>query len=152
MKITGNTILITGGGSGIGRRLAELLQAAGNQVIIAGRDTPPLGDVTSASPGMKSVLLDVDDPTAIRAVAADITKTYPSLNVLMNVAGIMRPEKLVAAPENLADSEAIITTYMLRFLSSGAWNDLEFYRRREVGLTASRDCGKARTRRYRSIC
>src|ERR1700687_5155770 len=94
MKITGNTILITGGGSGIGRRLAEKVQASGTQVIIAGRRRQALEETTKANPGMKSVTLNIEAPASIRAVAAQLAKEFPELNVLINNAGIMRPEKL----------------------------------------------------------
>ena len=61
MQITGNTILITGGGSGIGRGLAESFHQEGNQVIVCGRRQQMLDDVTSANPGIKSLLLDIND-------------------------------------------------------------------------------------------
>jgi uncharacterized oxidoreductase len=111
MNITGNTILITGGGSGIGRGLAESFHQLGNQVIIAGRRRQFLDEVTSANPGMESATLDIADAASIRDFAAKITKDYPGLNVLVNNAGIMRAEKLKRA--ELADSEAIITTNLL---------------------------------------
>jgi uncharacterized oxidoreductase len=113
MKINGNTILITGGGSGIGRGLAEALQALGNQVIIAGRRKHALEATTAANPGMKSVPLDIDDAGSIRAFAAQLATEYPALNVLINNAGIMRLENLQAQPEDLGDAEAIITTNLL---------------------------------------
>jgi uncharacterized oxidoreductase len=111
MKITNNTILITGGGSGIGRGLAEAFHALGNQVIIAGRRQHALDEVTDANPGMASVTLDIDDPEAIRSFAEEVTEFHPTLNVLINNAGIMRPENL-KAPQ-AADAEAIITTNLL---------------------------------------
>lgn len=113
MKITGNTILITGGGSGIGRGLAEALHAAGNQVIIAGRRQQVLDDTIAANPGMKSATLNVEDAAAIRSFAHSITNDYPALNVLINNAGIMRREDLLAQPDDLADAEATVTTNML---------------------------------------
>ncbi len=113
MKTTGNTILITGGGSGIGRGLAEAFQALGNQVIIAGRRKQALDETTAANPGMQSVVLDVEDASHIRAFADSFTKDYPTLNVVINNAGIMRAENLLTTPEGLDDMEAMITTNLL---------------------------------------
>jgi uncharacterized oxidoreductase len=111
MKITDNTILITGGGSGIGRGLAEAFHALGNKVIIAGRRQSVLEETTNANPGMASVTLDIDDPDAIRSFAQEVTELHPTLNVLINNAGIMRPENLKAP--KVEDAEDIITTNLL---------------------------------------
>ncbi len=113
MKITGNTILITGGGSGIGRGLAEALQQAGNQVIIAGRRKQVLEETTAAHPGIKAITLDIENAASIHSFAEQVATEYPALNVLINNAGIMRPENLQAQPEDLADAEAIVTTNLL---------------------------------------
>lgn len=113
MKLNGNTILITGGGSGIGRGLAQSLQAMGNQVIIAGRRRQVLEKATQACPGMKSIVLDIEDPASIRSVAAEMAKGYPGLNVLINNAGIMRAEDLRDQQNDLADAEAILRTNLL---------------------------------------
>ncbi len=113
MKITDNTILITGGGSGIGRGLAEAFHRLGNQVIIAARGQKSLDETIAANPGMKSVTLDVSDPKSIQSFAAQVTKDYPSLNVLINMAGIMRPEDLLEKPDDLSTAESTITTNLL---------------------------------------
>jgi uncharacterized oxidoreductase len=113
MNLSGNTILITGGGSGIGRGLAEALQKLGNTVIIAGRRKATLEEVTKANPGMKSLVLDIEDRAAIRGLAGRLTSEFPSLNVLINNAGIMRMEDLQHQQDDLSDAEAIITTNLL---------------------------------------
>ena len=113
MKPSGNTILITGGGSGIGRGLAVALHALGNQVIIAGRRQSVLDQTTAANPGMKSLVLDVEQPGNIRSFAADVAAAFPKLNVLINNAGIMRAEKLLSQPDDLADAEAMVATNLL---------------------------------------
>ncbi|HEY1160421.1 MAG TPA: SDR family NAD(P)-dependent oxidoreductase [Terracidiphilus sp.] len=113
MNLTGNTILITGGGSGIGRGLAEALHALGNQVVIAGRRRQALDETTAANSGMKSLTLDIEDPAAIRSFADAVAADFPSLNVLVNNAGTMRPEKLLDQPAGLADAEAMVTTNLL---------------------------------------
>jgi uncharacterized oxidoreductase len=113
MKLTGNTILITGGGSGIGRGLAEAFQALGNTVIIAGRRRQALEETVAANPGMQLAQLDIESAPAIREFAAKMAKEYPALNVVIHNAGIMRPENLLEQPEELTDAEAIITTNLL---------------------------------------
>ena len=113
MNPSGNTILITGGGSGIGRGLAESFHALGNQVVIAGRRRQALDETTAANPGMKALTVDVRDPASLRALAAQAIAEFPALNVLINNAGIMRPEKLLAQQPDLADAEAIVATNLL---------------------------------------
>ena len=106
MKLTGNTILITGGGSGIGRSLAEALHHRKNQVIIAGRRKDRLTEVAKANPGMAWTELDIEDPTSISAVAKKLTAEYPKLNVLMNNAGVMHIDD-VSAP---IDDKLLVST------------------------------------------
>ncbi len=113
MNISGNTILITGGGSGIGRALAEAFHARGNQVIVAGRRPGALDETTATNPGMHSAVLDVEDRDAIPAFAARIAAEFPTLNVLVNNAGIMRRETLTASPVDLATAEATVATNLL---------------------------------------
>lgn len=113
MNPSGNAILVTGGGSGIGRGLAESLHDLGNQVIIAGRRQKALDETTAANPGMQSLILDVEQPGAISSFAADVVGKFPALNVLINNAGIMRAEKLLEQQEELTDAEAIIATNLL---------------------------------------
>ncbi len=89
MKLTDNTIFITGGGTGIGRGLAESLHKLGNKVIISGRRKEHLDATTKANLGMDSVELDISDPANITAVTKKLIADYPALNVLINNAGIM---------------------------------------------------------------
>lgn len=113
MKISGNTILVTGGNAGIGRALAEALQKEGNKVVITGRREAALRETVAANPGMDYAVLDVADAQAIKDFAAEIVKTHPALNVIVNNAGIMIPEDLTADPVDLAVAEATITTNLL---------------------------------------
>ena len=112
MKIADNTILITGGGSGIGRALAEAFHKAGNRVIISGRRKAVLDEVTAANPGMASMVMDATDAAGIRAFAEALVKAHPTLNAVINNAGIMKPENVPAA-DNLAIAEETIATNLL---------------------------------------
>jgi uncharacterized oxidoreductase len=113
MNITGNTILVTGGGSGIGRGLAEALHKLGNQVVIAGRRQSALNETTAANPGMKSLPLDIENPVSIKTLAKEAAAAFPTLNVLVNNAGIMRAENLNADAIDLAKSESIVAINLL---------------------------------------
>jgi uncharacterized oxidoreductase len=112
MKRTGNTILITGGGSGIGEALAHRFHDLGNTVIIAGRRQDALDKAVEGRADMHAVTLDVEDPAAIRAFAKTVVDRFPALNVLINNAGVMRRETVDTA-RDLADAEAMITTNVL---------------------------------------
>lgn len=111
MTLTQNTILITGGGSGIGRGLAEAFHALGNQVIIAGRRKHLLEKTAAANPGMQFRVLDQDDAGKIRTFAAQLISDFPGLNVLVNNAGIQRLEDMTSGLVD--DAETTITTNLL---------------------------------------
>ena len=113
MQTTGNTLLITGGGTGIGRGLAEAFHALGNQVVISGRTRKSLDETTAANPGMKSLTVDMTDPGSIHSFAGKLTEEFPALNAVVHNAGIMRNENLQDQPANLADVEATIATNLL---------------------------------------
>lgn len=112
MKTHGSTILVTGGGSGIGRALAQRWHDLGNSVIVAGRRQEALDETIAGRDGMLAYTLDIDDPAAIEAFAAEITERHPELNVLVNNAGVMRYED-VTTRRDLRDAEETITTNLL---------------------------------------
>ena len=113
MNMTGNTILITGGGTGIGRALAEALHVSGNTVVITGRRRDPLEQACAANPGMRWATLDVADAEAIKTFAAKIVVEHPALNVVIHNAGIMVAEEFAGARMDLAVPEATIATNLL---------------------------------------
>ena len=103
MKQSGNTILVTGGGSGIGEALAHRLHDAGNTVIIAGRRRDALEAATAGRANMHAMTLDIESAETIEAFAKELVAAHPALNVIVNNAGIMRYENL-SARRDLADA------------------------------------------------
>lgn len=112
MKITGNTILVTGGGSGIGLALAQRWHDAGNKVIVTGRNAAKLDAAIAGRPNMSAIALDVTDADAIAAFAKEIVAKHPALNVLVNNAGIMGTED-ASAKRDLTEAEATVVTNIL---------------------------------------
>ncbi|MGY0554120.1 SDR family oxidoreductase [Vreelandella sp. 2A-K22] len=112
MKTSGNTILITGGGSGIGRELALRFNALGNTVIVAGRRMETLEETIAGHQNMHAMVVDVEDPRAIVAFAEHVIAEHPRLNVLINNAGIMRREDLTST-HDLIDAEQTVVTNLL---------------------------------------
>ena len=112
MKTTGNTILITGGTSGIGLGLALRLHDAGNRVIVAGRRKALLDEIAGANPGIEAIELDVADPASIERARETVASDYPDLNVLVNNAGIMLREDLLD-PAGLAVAEEQVVVNLL---------------------------------------
>jgi len=113
MQANGNTILVTGGGSGIGRALAESLHSRGNRVVVAGRRLSLLQEVVRANPGMDAIELDIEHAASIPRFAEALCRRHPGLNVVVHNAGIMRPEDLRGGAASLADAEATIATNLL---------------------------------------
>ncbi|MBB5357451.1 putative oxidoreductase [Rhodanobacter sp. ANJX3] len=89
MELTGNTVLITGGRSGIGAGLAKAFHELGNQVVVAGRRRDQLDAVAHAHPGMATLELDITDPSSVTEASAALLRDHPKLNVLINSSATM---------------------------------------------------------------
>lgn len=112
MNPTGNTMLITGGGSGIGRELARRFHDLGNTVIVAGRRADALAETASGYPNILTAVLDVEDGAGLADFAARVVTEHPALNILVNNAGMMRSEDL-STGRDLADAQETIVTNLL---------------------------------------
>ena len=110
MKMTGNTILITGGTSGIGLELALQLSSLGNKVIITGRDLAKLDTVRRQHPDLVVMQSDVSDPASIARLQARVCVDYPGLNMVINNAGVMRKINLQDRSSDLEDLSLEIAT------------------------------------------
>ena len=112
MQTNGNTILITGGGSGIGRELAHKWHDLGNTVIVAGRTQASLDETAAGHANIHTMIVDVGDADDLARFAKKVVEVHPAINVLVNNAGIMRFEDITEERE-LGDAEATIATNLL---------------------------------------
>jgi len=112
MQTNGNTILITGGGSGIGRELAHKWHGLGNTVIVAGRTQASLDETAAGHANIHTMIVDVGDADDLARFAKKVVEVHPAINVLVNNAGIMRFEDITEERE-LGDAEATIATNLL---------------------------------------
>ena len=110
MQISGNTILLTGGTSGIGMELARQLLARGNTVIITGRDEARLEGAKAVLPGVHTFRSDVSNPADIEALHRHVTAEFPALNMLINNAGIMRRLNLTEISDDITDVTREVVT------------------------------------------
>ena len=108
MQISNNTILITGGTSGIGLALAGELLARGNVVIVTGRSAERLESARQSLPGLNGFICDQSDPDAIRQLSAELERAFPALNVLINNAGIGLKRNLHDTSKGLEELETEI--------------------------------------------
>ena len=106
MKMNANTIFVTGGTSGIGRGLAQAFHRLGNQIIVSGRREDRLRELCAANSGMRYFVLDVRDANAVRTIARKVVAEFPSLNCVINNAGIQR--RLDITPNSPLDEEVLL--------------------------------------------
>lgn len=121
MQLTNRTVLITGGGSGIGGGLAKAFHALGNKVIITGRRTQTLQEFASSHRGMDIFTLDVANESDIKKLFEEVSLKYPTLDVLVNNAGVMKWYDF-AKPETL---------------DAGLYEELDINLKGTIGMTAT---------------
>ncbi len=122
MKTTGNTILITGGATGIGLALSEAFLKAGNEVIICGRRKQRLLEAQSLLPEVHIKTCDVTDAAERRALFEWTMANFHHLNILINNAGIQRPLDFTNGSADLLDAGADeIETNLQAPIQLAAW-------------------------------
>jgi uncharacterized oxidoreductase len=109
---TGNTILVTGGGSGIGQALAHRWHDAGNHVIVTGRRQQALDDAIAGRERMSAYVLDVTVAAEVEAFARQVIAEHSRLNILVNNAGVYSAEK-ITSHRDIADAERMVETNIL---------------------------------------
>ncbi len=110
MNLSGNTVLLTGGGSGIGFALASRLSAAGSKVIIVGRNVAKLEAAKEKCPELIIRGCDISDAEERKELFKWVTAEYPEVNVVINNAGIQRPVNLSLEDNDFAKIQAEINT------------------------------------------
>ena len=105
MDISGNTVLITGGGTGIGLALAGALVDRGNEVLICGRRRQKLQAAKTRVPGLHCRVCDVSKRRSRDALVKWATSRFKALNILVNNAGVQRPFDFRRGPRDLSDAD-----------------------------------------------
>lgn len=113
MRTTNNTILITGGNSGIGLAMAKRFYQLGNTVIITGRNTDTLNAVKQTMPDIHTIPCDLTKPSDLDKLVHTIEQQHPKLNVLINNAGIQYNYDFATHPDTLPKVEHEINTNLL---------------------------------------
>lgn len=108
MNLSGNTILITGGGSGIGLALAKVFIQLNNRVIICGRNLEKLKTAKQKFPSVEIIQCDVSDENSVETLVREIQENYPDLNFLVNNAGIMKMWNIQHETTNIQEQKAEI--------------------------------------------
>ncbi len=144
MKTSGNTVLITGGASGIGLALAEMLLRRKNEVIICGRRRERLQAAKRSFPEIHFRVCDVSDARSRRALVDWLAFEFKDLNLLVNNAGIQRPVDFLKGPRDLEDADNEIATNFTALIHLSALL-IPFLRRRKEAAIVNISSGLAFT-------
>lgn len=118
MNLQNQTILITGGGSGIGLALAEAFKKRGNKVIVAGRSQEKLKE--AANKGLETMTVDMTDAASIQQLAKEAMNRFPALNCVIHNAGIMINEKLTSKDNSKTATDTVLTNLLGPILLTNA--------------------------------
>ena len=110
MKLIGNTILTTGGGSGIGLALGKAFAARGKHVVAAGRNPRKL-QLAEAS-GQSTMSVDMSDAASIAALTSRMRQEFPATNVIVHNAAICRPQDFVDGGGGQVREETVATNLL----------------------------------------
>ncbi|NIM48680.1 MAG: SDR family NAD(P)-dependent oxidoreductase [Gemmatimonadales bacterium] len=110
MRLSGNTVLITGGATGIGLAVARALVREGNEVIICGRRRDRLQAAKAQVPGLRTRVCDVSNAASRRALVKWVTSSFGTLNVLVNNAGVQHVVDFREGPRDLDDADEEVAT------------------------------------------
>src|ERR1700739_4337167 len=113
MKMMGNTILITGGSSGVHSALAQAFHVRGNRVIVTGRRKALLDEIAKARPGLIGLPLDLDAPSSLATLASEVRSRYPELTMLIANAGISRTEDMTSDAWDVSTARAMVETNIM---------------------------------------
>ncbi|OFW03425.1 MAG: hypothetical protein A3I61_16625 [Acidobacteria bacterium RIFCSPLOWO2_02_FULL_68_18] len=151
MNISGNTVLITGGGTGIGLALAEALLDQGNAVIVCGRRRARLAAARARHPSLHTRVADLSRPSGREALVAWVLRRFPDLNVLVNNAGVQRVVDFRHGPRDLPLVDEELSTNLAAPIHLSAMLVPHLRRRREVALRAAASLYRKRDKLFDAI-
>ena len=134
MKTSGNAVLITGGGSGIGLALTQALVRSGNQVVICGRRRDRLKAVQARMPGVYFRVCDLSKARSRKALVEWVLSDFRQLNVLINNAGIQRQVNFLKGPKDLHEADNEVATNLMAPIHLSAHLLLHLRRKKEAAI------------------
>jgi uncharacterized oxidoreductase len=134
MNMQGNTILITGGATGIGYALAEAFTKAGNKVLICGRRKNRLEGARNKIKQLEIMACDVSDAKGRKALFEWATRQHPDINILVNNAGIQRWTNVLEGPNEMLEEQDEINTNLAAPIHLSAYFAPFFEKRQQAAI------------------